>query len=258
MFPIAFFGSLNNGERRSKMNIAIIFAGGTGQRMNSKTLPKQFLELHGKPILIYTMEHFEHHKEIDAVILICVKEWITYCEDLIQRFNFKKLKVIVEGGSNGQESIYHGLQAATANYSPDSVVLIHDGVRPLINENIITDSIACARQNGNAITVSPATETITLCEGQDSRIGRIIDRSCCQMAKAPQCFLLGEIYENHVRARQEGKTEFIDSASLMQHYGHSLYTVVGPAENIKITTPSDFYIFRAMIDARENSQIFGL
>lgn len=240
------------------MNIAIIFAGGTGQRMNTKTLPKQFLELHGKPILIYTLEHFEHHPQIDAFILVCVKEWMEYCTDLLERFRLNKLGAIVEGGSSGQESIYHGLEAATARYPQDSIVLIHDGVRPLINENTITDAIACAQRHGNAITVSPATETITLRTQESNRIGEIIDRSRCQMAKAPQCFVLGDIYRSHVCARQEGKIEFIDSASLMQHYGHPLYTVTGPAENIKITTPSDFYIFRAMIDARENSQIFGL
>ena len=105
--------------------------------------------------------------------------------------------------------------------------------------------------------MSPATETIALMGEQES-VGEILPRSECQLAKAPQCFNLGEFYEMHLKARSVGYCDFIDSASLMQFYGHKLYTVQGPAENIKITTPGDFYIFRAIVDARENSQIFGL
>lgn len=239
------------------MNIALIFAGGTGQRMNTASKPKQFLELHGKPIIIYTLEHFQHHPKIDGIVVVCLEDWIPYCKELLEKFHISKALDVVPGGVNGQESIYNGLVAAHNRYPADTVVLIHDGVRPLINEQIITDDILCVNEHGSAITVSPAIETIVL-KQKNGHVGNIFDRSECEMAKAPQCFYLGDIFANHERAKAEGKLEFIDSASLMQHYGCELSTVVGPTENIKITTPADFYIFRAIVDARENMQILGL
>lgn len=240
------------------MNIAVIFAGGTGKRMNTKSKPKQFLEMHGKPVLIYTLENFENHPMIDHIVLVCLEGWIEYAEGLLQKFGIKKVTKIVPGGKNGQESIYHGVRAAEQLYGGDNIVLIHDGVRPLINGEIITDCIKTVQEHGNAITVSPAIETIFLKNKDMNCVGQIFERSKCEMAKAPQCFKLQDIYEAHEKARQEELFDFIDSASLMQHYGYSLYTVEGPSENIKITTPSDFYIFRAIMDAKENLQILGL
>ena len=113
------------------------------------------------------------------------------------------------------------------------------------------------KDKGNAITVTPAIETI-LIKNSDGSIGSILKRSDCEMAKAPQCFYLNDIYDCHLKSKDEGKADFIDSASLMQYYGYKLNTVEGPMENIKITTPADFYIFRAIMDARENLQILGL
>lgn len=240
------------------MNVAVIFAGGTGKRMNTKSKPKQFLEMHGKPVLIYTMENFENHPMIDHIILVCIGGWIDYAAALLRKFNITKVVKIAPGGTTGQESIYHGIKTAEELYGGDNVVLIHDGVRPLIDAETITRCIEIAQKHGNAITVSPAIETIFLKTEKDDRVGQIFNRSCCEMAKAPQCFRLQEIYKTHKKARAEGLHNFIDSASLMQHYGYELFTVEGPAENIKITTPSDFYIFRAIMDAKENLQILGL
>lgn len=239
------------------MNIAVIFAGGTGQRMNTASKPKQFLELHGKPIIIYTLEHFQNHPLINGIVLVCLESWIPYCKELLRKYHIDKVASIVPGGKSGQESIYNGLKAAKDLYPEKSVVLIHDGVRPLINEQIISDDIQSVMENGSAITVSPAIETIVM-KQDDGHVGNIFDRSCCELAKAPQCFYLKDIYEAHVRALEEGKNNFIDSASIMKYYGQKLSTVEGPSENIKITTPSDFYIFRAIIDAKENMQILGL
>jgi 2-C-methyl-D-erythritol 4-phosphate cytidylyltransferase len=240
------------------VNIAVIFAGGTGQRMNTKTKPKQFLELHGKPILVYTLEQFEQHKEIDAIVLVMLENWIAYTNQLIDKYRLHKVKTVVPGGASGQESIFRGLNEAhrLSGASLDTIVLIHDGVRPLVDEDTITDNINGVKKKGSAITVSPAIETITM-KNDEGAIGQIIDRSRCQLAKAPQSFYLTDILTNHQKAREE-HLEFIDSASLMQHYGCVLYPVEGKAENIKITTPGDYYIFRAIADARENSQIFGL
>lgn len=238
------------------MNIAVIFAGGTGQRMNTKTKPKQFLELHGKPILVYTLEHFQCHKEIDAIVLVILESWMEHCSRLIERYQLTKVKGIVSGGASGQESIYRGLTKVQELFPDDSIVLIHDGVRPLIDEETISKNIECVKKYGSAITVTPAIETIAIMEEND-KVGQIVDRKKCQMAKAPQSFYLKDILAANHKAQQEGHKEFIDCASIMQYYGYPLYTVEGKPENIKITTPEDFYIFRAFVDVRENTQIFG-
>lgn len=239
------------------MNVAVIFAGGTGQRMNTKTKPKQFLELHGKPILVYTLEQFQKSNRIDGIILVMLESWVEYSEELIDKYRLTKVKAVVPGGNSGQESIFNGINKAMQLFPQDSVVLIHDGVRPLIEIETIEKCIDCVKEHGNAITVAPAIETIALMEEKDI-VGTIINRSKCQLAKAPQCFILDEIYKAHMEAKKNEEHEFIDSASLMQHYGEKLFTVECPPENIKITTPGDFYIFKAIIDAKENSQIFGL
>ena len=239
-------------------NVALIFAGGTGQRMNTKTRPKQFLELHGKPIIVYTLEAFDQHSEIDGIIVVMLESWIGYTQELVRKFGLKKIRKIVPGGSTGQESIYNGLCAAAEFYGEKDIVLIHDGVRPLIDEETISDNIRTVKEKGTAITVTAAIETITM-KDETGAVGTIIDRSMCELARAPQSFYLGEILGVHNRVREEhGGTGFIDSASMMKYYGYKLYTVQGKPENIKITTPSDFYIFRAMVDARESSQIFGI
>ncbi len=238
------------------MNIAVIFAGGTGQRMNVKTKPKQFLELHGKPILIYTLELFQQAPSIDGIILVMLEKWIPYSEELIDKYRISKVKAVVPGGKTGQESIFNGIKKAYSLFPKNSVVLIHDGVRPLVDVETIEKCIKYTKKVGNTITVSPAIETIALLD-ENGEVGKILPRSECQLAKAPQCFMLNDIYDAHMKAIEEGKLDFIDSASLMQFYGHKLHTVQGPVENIKITTPSDFYVFRAIVDARENSQIFG-
>lgn len=240
------------------MNIAVIFAGGTGQRMNTASKPKQFLELHSKPIIVYTLEYFQSHSQIDSIIVVCLSNWIDYCKELLQKYHITKVLKVVSGGNSGQESIFKGLEAANQiSNDENAIVLIHDGVRPLINEVLITNCIAAVKESGSAITVSPAIETV-LIKNADGNIGNILKRSDCEMAKAPQCFYLNDIYKCHLKAQEEGKTDFIDSASLMQYYGYKLNAVEGPMENIKITTPSDFYIFRAIMDARENLQILGL
>lgn len=238
------------------MNVAVIFAGGTGQRMQSKTKPKQFLELHGKPIIIYTLEQFENTPDIDGIIVVCLSEWIDYCKKIISKHGLTKVADVIPGGNTGFQSRYIGLKRARELYDNDTIILMHDGVRPLIDMDTIIADIECVKENGSAITVSSATETIAV-KKEDGTIGEILDRSRCQLAKAPQCFYLEHLLGAHEKAISEGMTDCIDCAYLMQSQGYTIYTVEGNPENIKITTPSDFYIFRAIIEARENSQIFG-
>lgn len=236
-------------------NVAVIFAGGSGIRMNTKSRPKQFLELHGKPIIIYTLELFENHPEIDGIVVACIESWIPYLNKLLQKFEMTKVVAVVPGGETGQESIYNGLKAAQANFPEDSIVLIHDGVRPLINENTITDNIKTAREKGNCITCIKASETLVV-KQEDGSL-QIPTRENSLIARAPQTFHLNDILSAHEKALSEGKNNFIDSCTMMSAYGHKMATIIGPVENIKITTPTDFFMFRAIEDVRENSQIFG-
>lgn len=238
------------------MNIGVIFAGGIGQRMKTTKRPKQFLEMHGKPIIIYTLEIFEQHPEIDAIVVACVQDWIPYLEELLARFHITKVKKVVPGGATGQMSIYNGLAAAKEVAGDEkSVVLIHDGVRPLINADVITNNIQSVKEHGSAITSAVVKETIMVVK-DDNSIDYVPDRSHSRVAKAPQSFWLEDILSVHQRAQQEGIFDFIDSCTMMKHYGHNLYLIDGPYENIKITTPDDFYTMRALLDAQENAQIY--
>ena len=239
------------------MTSTLIFAGGSGNRMNSRSKPKQFLQLYGKEIIIHTLENFQSHPSIDNIVVVCKEDWIEFLKKLLAKYSIDKVSWIVSGGETGQESIFNGLKCLHENNDDKkSIVLIHDGVRPFINAETIDRCIETVREKGSAITVTPAIETI--CQQDGGMITGITDRSKCFLAKAPQCFFLEDIYANHLKAKDEGRSDFIDSASLMHHYGTALHTVEGNADNIKITTPADFYTFRALYDVRENQQIFGI
>ena len=159
------------------MNIAVIFAGGSGKRMNSKDRPKQFLLIHGKPIIVHTIEVFQYHKEIDAVIVACLEDWIPYMEEMQYRYRLDKIRKIVPGGNTGQLSIYNGVKAAAELYGTDGhVVLVHDGVRPLINDRIISENIAAVKEYGSAVTCAPAQETFVLTDDENN-ISEVTDAS---------------------------------------------------------------------------------
>lgn len=238
------------------MNYAVIFAGGTGTRMNTKTRPKQFLTLHNKEIIVYTLEHFENHPEIDGISVVCIENWIEYLKMLIKKYGFKKINWISAGGNTGQESIYNGLNAMRGQIEEDSLVLIHDGVRPLIDAELISKNIETAREKGNAVTVVDATETVMVVN-ENNELAANIDRNKCRFARAPQTYIYRELLAAHDKAKKRGINSYIDSATMMQAEGYHLYQVKGKPENIKITTPSDYYTFRAIVEMEENSQILG-
>ncbi len=240
------------------MNIAVIFAGGVGKRMHSKERPKQFLELYNKPIIIHTLEIFENCREIDAIVIACVEDWIPYLQDLLYKFRIEKVKKVVPGGETGQLSIYHGLCAAKEVAGEEaSIALIHDGVRPLITEEVIQNNIRSVEEYGSAITTAVVKETIVVV-GEDGYIDYVPERERSRVAKAPQSFWLDDILAAHEKALQQGRIDFIDSCCMMQWFGNELHLVDGPYENIKITTPDDFYTMRSILEARENAQIYGL
>ncbi len=240
----------------AKSAYAVIFAGGVGSRMQGAKIPKQFLELGGKSIIAHTIDHFEHHPEIMGMIVVCVASGIEHMERIVADGHYEKVLSIVPGGETGQDSIFNGL-AELHRIKPDeqdAVVLIHDGVRPLIDEETITACIDSVERNGSTATVASSPETVI--EEDKGVVCRVVDRSRCKLARAPQGFLFGDLYEEHLRAREEGRHDFIDSISLMAHYGHKVYTVEGPADNIKVTTQRDFFAFKGFMDYKEMEQLW--
>lgn len=226
--------------------------------MKTNGIPKQFLEVHGKPILIYTLEKFENNDNIDAIIVSCLEDKIDYCRKLINKFEITKVRAIVKGGKTGQESIYNGLKAAEQiSEGKNDIVLIHDGVRPLIDDELIDNNIKCVKENGSAITCVECKETIVILDENDN-IKDVTDRSRSRLARAPQSFYLKDIIGAHRKALEDGKTDVVDSCTLMRMYGKEVSIVIGKSENIKITTPDDYYIFKAILDMKENSNIFGI
>ena len=221
-------------------------------------MPKQFLKIHDKPIIIRTLELFEENPEIDMIVIACVENWIGYLNKLISKYNLRKVQRIVKGGKSGQESIYNILKAAEELGDRDKdIVLIHDGVRPLITQKTIFDNITSVKKNGSAITSVKVKETVLIVDNDES-ITEVPDRATSRLARAPQSFYLDDILSAHEKAISENKFDFIDSCSMLQYYGKKLYLVDGPQENIKITTPDDFYTMRALLDAKENAQIYGI
>lgn len=238
------------------MNIALIFAGGTGRRMNTRSKPKQFLEIHGKPVIIYTLEHFEYHEEIDSIVVVCVKDWMEEFRGLLKRYGITRVRLITPGGETGHDSICCGLKAMREFVSNDDIVLIHDGVRPLINARLISANIETVKKYGNAITCEPNRESSV--RSTDGKI--IMDvppRNQMYTAKAPQSFYYGAIMRLYEKAEEDGYKS-IDSSHLCSLYQEPMHIVKSPPNNMKITEPADYYICRALYDAEESQQIFGL
>lgn len=238
------------------MNTALIFAGGTGARMGNARLPKQFLELGGKPIIAHTIDHFENHPDIDAIVVVCIAEWIDHLNSIIASEHYKKIRGVTAGGHNGQASIYNGLcmMEELGLTEPGAFVLVHDGVRPLIDAATISDVLESVAGRGCTATIAPVVETILEVEGE--KVTHITNRTDCRVARAPQGFQAANLLAAHRQALSDGLTDFIDSISLMAHYGYPLFTIDGPSENIKITTPSDFFAFKGYMDMKEMGQLW--
>lgn len=240
------------------MNIAVIFAGGSGVRMGAG-IPKQFLEINGKPIIVHTLELFENHNEIDKIYVVMLEEYIPYMRKLVQRFAITKVCGIVAGGETGQDSIYNGLKRAAEENPADSIVLIHDGVRPWVSYDTISRNIQGVKDNGNAITCTPCFETI-LMSTNGKTVETVPYRKDTYAAQAPQSFRLGEVIADHeqVRLRPERYENLVDTCTLIKSLGKEAHMVEGNRGNIKVTTPEDVYMYRALIQYRENEQAFGI
>ncbi|CRZ35194.1 2-C-methyl-D-erythritol 4-phosphate cytidylyltransferase [Herbinix hemicellulosilytica] len=238
------------------MVFTLIFAGGTGYGIGPSLKPKQFLEVYGKPVIIYTLEHFENHKDVDEIVVVCLESHINELKRLTDRFGITKVSMIVPGGKTGHDSIYNGLKAMKEKAQDDDIVLIHDGVRPLITEKLVTDNIEAAKKYGAAITVEPAKESVVQSKDQIN-ICYVPNRNNMYIAKAPQSFSYKLIYEAYEKAAKEQKRT-VDSAQLCSIYNIPMYMVESTKNNIKISVPEDYYMFRALYEAMENQQIFGI
>ena len=237
------------------MNYAVIFAGGVGHRMYTSKMPKQFIEVGGKPIIIHTILNFERHKDIDGICVICVKGWTGRLREMIDQEGIKKARWIVEGAETGQQSIYNGLKAIYDESEDPSqdLVLINDGVRPFVEPDIIDKNIECVKNNSSSVTVCPVPETVVEI-AEKGEIRHIPIRSKCYLSKAPQGFWLNEIIDAHHRAMEENRFDCTNSAELMRRYGHSLYVVYDTDRNIKITTPTDLVIMKGILDEAEKNR----
>lgn len=237
------------------MNVALVFAGGSGVRMGSR-IPKQFLELGGKPVLVRTLELFQGHDEIDAVFLVVNADYREEAERLCAEYGLSKVMGYAAGGDSAQESIYRGLCALAERVAGDTVVLIHDGVRPYVTPEVVSANIAAVKVYGSAITYTPCYETIVLSK-DGARIDAIPTRRESYTAQAPQSFRLAEILAAHarIRARPEGYTDMVDQATICFTLGMNVHLVPGNRGNVKVTTPEDLVTLEALMAWRARKTV---
>ena len=239
------------------MNVALIFAGGAGKRMKNTGRPKQFLELYGKPIIIYTLELFEKHPQIHQIVVPCIAGWESYLQGLAEQYHITKLTKILTGGKNTQESKMKALEYLKGICKPKDIILLHDAVRPIITEKLISQNISAVKKYGSAISAAPFLETCIV-SGDKTTIDRSIPRNTLFIAKAPQSFYFQDAYEAHTKGIDMPYTITIDTCSLMTELGKSLHIVPCGNDNIKITTPDDYFMFKALVDLQESKHIFGI
>lgn len=232
------------------MNTALIIAGGNGTRMG-QDVPKQFLNVYDKPIIVYTLEIFQKHPEIDSIVISCLEGWEEMVRSYARQFGISKLDAIVPGGIYGQESIKSGIyKIAEEHCGEDDIVLIHDAIRPLVTEQIISDNIAVCREKGNAITAVACYEAMLLTEDGISSEQSIF-RDKLKRAQTPQTFYVKDLIKLHEEAERVGNTTSIAACTLMVEMGKQVYFVNGSERNIKLTTKADLEIFKAMLKQEE-------
>ena len=234
-------------------NISLIIAGGTGNRMH-QDIPKQFITVNERPVIVYTLEAFEKHPEIDAIAVVCIEGWDHILWAYAKQFNISKLKHVVPGGTNGQDSIRNGVLELEKHYDKDDLVLIHDAIRPMVTAEIISDNIRVAREHGNAITVIPCAEAMMKTEDGVVSIGSY-PRNNLKRTQTPQAFKIGELCDLHRKALAAGITNSVASCTLMIEMGKQVYFSAGSEKNVKLTTVEDIDIFKALLVAKRSDWI---
>lgn len=226
------------------MNIAVIFAGGTGQRMKSRDIPKQFLKIDGKPIIIHTLEKFSEHSEIDSIVIACLEGWINELELLIIKYNIEKVQAIVPGGKTGYESIHNALMETKKFAKNDDIVLICDGVRPMVTLSLISQCIKEVKKNGTAVPVTPSIDSV-LWSKDGSNCSRSLPRGEMYITQAPQGYTMEKILWAHSEAEKRGILNSTSSSELLIELNEKIHIFLGERENIKVTTPEDLCALRA-------------
>ena len=236
------------------MNIVILTAGGIGSRTH-QDLPKQFITVENKPIIIYTMQAFQQHPNIDEIYVSCLDGWSTILEAYAKQFNISKLKRIVTGGATGQESIYNSMRAIKEDHDTSDVILmIHDGNRPMISQDIITDNLVTQRIYGSAVTAIPTTEVVFV-SSDGVQSSQVLNRDELWRTQTPHSSKFDELWNAQNRAFSEGIHDMTASCSLMQYYGYPTYFSKGSEKNFKITTVEDIEMMKALLNSRSEMWI---
>lgn len=235
------------------MNVALLTAAGSGTRMR-QDIPKQFIHVDNKPVIIHTMEKFQNHPSIDAIIVVSLDSWRTVLEAYAKQFNITKLKWVVPGGATGQESIYNGLSELKKRMQEDDVVIVHDGNRPFVSSEIISDSLATFAKYGSAVAVIPCTEVVFQSEDGKTSCAST-EREKLYRTQTPHTYRLGDLLESHTEAQRRGITNTAASCLLMKELGKTTYFSKGSEENLKITTLEDLRIFKALLHTGRDNWI---
>ena len=229
------------------MNISIVLAGGTGQRMQPD-IPKQFINVYGKPILIYTLEAFQRHPQIDAIEVVCLDGWHNTLKSYAKQFNITKLKFIISGGNTCQESIRNGVYNLKEYCKAEDIVVIHDGIRPLVDESVLSDVIVKCEQYGNAVASLPYNEQIFRIKDEISTC-KYIPRETLRRVSTPQAYRFGKLFWAYKKAFKEEIGIYGSSYTntMMVELGETLYFASGSEKNIKLTTKEDLDLFKAYL-----------
>lgn len=233
------------------MNIALIIAGGTGQRMHQE-IPKQFLNVNDKPVIIYTLEAFQSHPDVDAIGVVCVDGWHDILKAYARQYKITKLEWVVSGGENGQASIRNGLFHAEELYDPEDIILVHDAIRPMVSHEIISDCIVQCKRHGSAVVTVPCN-TVALKRTTQATSSEVVHRDQLALTQTPQAFPIKRLADAHRKALERGITNSIASCTLMIELGETLHFSIGAETNIKLTTPDDLKIFKALLALREQA-----
>jgi len=238
-------------KNKMKKNIGMIIAGGIGARTH-QDIPKQFIHVHDVPVIIYTMQAFQNHPEIDAIEVVCLEGWDNVVWAYSKQFGISKLENIVTGGETGQDSIRNGLKDLATRYHDDDIVLIHDAIRPMVSADIISDNIRVCRDKGNAITAIPCTSVML--QTDDAIVSyKQIPRDNLKITQTPQAFFLNELIEVHKKAITIDLLPSIASCALYIEMGMPVYLSKGSEKNIKITTSEDIEIFQSLLESKRPS-----
>lgn len=233
------------------MNIAIIIAGGVGSRMGH-SIPKQFINIYDKPVLIYTLEGFQKHPEIDAIEVVCIDGWHDVVWSYAKQCGITKLKWVTSGGATGQESIRNGVHFLEDKCSNDDVIIIHDGIRPLVDAHVLTDVIRVCKLKGNALTSLPYNEQIVLVHDEECT-KNYIPRETLRRVATPQAYKFGILNDAYYEAfeKEIGIYGSSYTNTMMADLGHTLYFAAGSDKNIKLTNKDDLELFKAYLRAKK-------